>query len=108
MSGVVIRNETGDGKVVTHITQRQIRNHLSLVRRLKASATMILNSLNLGATVEDGDGRAYLDKGSEKKPNWRAALLKAVGKDALDKIRDNTPRKDYSRMRVELAKPATK
>lgn len=108
MSSIVIRNKTGNGKVVTQITQKQIKMHLSLVKRLRASATMILNSLNLGATVEDGDGTAYLDKGSEKKPNWRAALLKAVGADALEKVRDDTPRKDYSRMRVELVKPATK
>lgn len=108
MSSVVIRNDASDSKTVTQITQKQIKMHLGLVRRLKASASMLLNSLKLGATVEDGDGTAFLDLGSTKKPNWRAALLKAVGEDALAKVRDATPLKNHCRLRVELAKPATK
>lgn len=108
MSSVVIRNETGAGKVVTHVTQKQIETHLSLVRRLKASATMLYNSLKLGATVEDGAGKAFLATGSDKNPNWRAALLKAVGKDAVAKVRADTPNKPYCRLRVEAAKPVAK
>jgi len=108
MSSVVIRNETGDAKVAMHITQTMIQKHLRLAKQLKESATMLLNSLKLGATVEDGKGTAYLDNGSEQKPNWRAVLLTKCGQAAVDAARDATPRKDYCRLRVETAKTATK
>jgi len=109
MSEVVIRNETADGKVVTQITQAQIKNHLSLARRLKASATMLYNSLNLGATVEDGDGTAYLATGTEKKPQWRAALLKVGGEKAVSDAKAAALIKPFKRLRVETAaKPAAK
>jgi len=101
MSSVVIRNEVTDAKIVTHITQAMVDNHLMLQRRLKASASMLLASLKLGATVEEGEGKAYLDKGSECKPNWRAALLAECGKAKVDAIRTATPRTEYERLRVE-------
>jgi hypothetical protein len=104
MSSVVIRNAEGAGKVVEHITQKMIDNHLTLKRRLEASATMLRNSLKLGATVEEGPGKAYLDKGSDCKPNWRAALLEKCGKAVVDAVRAATPRTEYTRLRVEKPK----
>lgn len=109
MSDVVIRNATGDAKVAMRITQKMIQKHLRLAKQLKESATTLLNSLKLGATVEDGKGTAYLDNGSDCTPKWRAALLKKCGQAVVDAIRAATPRKNYCRLRVEAdAKPATK
>lgn len=108
MSEVVIRNEASDSKVVKVITQKMIDNHLALKRRLAASASTLLNSLKLGAEVEEGEGTAYLDKGSECKPNWRQALLDECGKDKVDAVRKATPRTNYERLRVEKPKKSKK
>ena len=61
-SAVVMRNETGKGKVVERITQKEIKKYLRLKKQLAEQHTMFLNSLKLGATVEEGEGKTYLDE----------------------------------------------
>lgn len=101
MSNVVIRNETGAGKVVDVITQEMMKRHLRLEKQLKESATTLLNSLKLKATVEAGEHTAYLDEGSDVRPNWRAALLEKCGKAIVDAVRAATERTPYCRLRVK-------
>jgi hypothetical protein len=104
MSSVVVRNEVAETKVVARIVQRDLRRFLNAKARLEKLASMFLASLKLGATVEEGPATAYLDTGSEKRPDWRAALLAAVGEVALAKVRDAAVPKPYERLRVEERK----
>ena len=105
MSKTVVRNESDSATAtVEHVTQKMITDHLRLKRKLDESATLMLASLKAGATVEEGRGKAYLDEGSTKKPNYRKALVKKLGQEFADRVRRATKRTPYCRLRVE--KPA--
>ena len=101
MSVAIIRNEASTAKPAKKISQKEIRKYLKLKAQVEKMATHFFNSLKAGAEVEKGTGKAYLDRGFERRVNWREALLKECGQAKVDSVRRGTKRKRFCRLRVE-------
>ncbi len=102
MANVVMRNEViGSVMVARVIRQADLEAYLQMKTKLAQMQADFLASLKFGATVEAGRAKCYIEKGSERKPNWRKVLVEKCGQEAAKAALDATPPKPFERLRVE-------
>jgi len=102
MANVVMRNEVlGSVTVAKVIPQVTLAAYLEMKEALAQLQADLLASLKCGATVEAGPAKCYIEKGSERKPNWRAVLVEKCGEEVAKAAVAATPPKPFERLRVE-------
>jgi hypothetical protein len=92
----------GEVVVMKKIPQKVLEEYLAMKDEIDKMHKSLFASLELGAEVEDGKYKAFIDKGSDKKTDKaaRAKVIELGGEAAWEDVLNKAERKPYERLRV--------